>query len=170
MKKIISFILIAVIAISGYKFVTEYINIEPDFLLTEGTDEEKIKDTVSKYEKYYNEGDFESLVKCCSGRYKSDLESQMGIGSSLFSGFLNLISSGAFGGDGLLQDLWSAGTALCMMELKVEEINFYSEDKAEVKLTYTETEKNRDTTAYIEMQKDGKCWYVASDFYQYSNM
>lgn len=170
MKKIISFILIAAVAIAGYKFITENINVESNFLLATGTDEEKIKDTVSKYEKYYNEGDFENLVKCCRGRYKSDLKSQMGIGSSLFSGFLNLISSGAFGGDGLLQDIWSAGTALCMMELEVEKISFYSDEKAEVMLTYTETEKNRDTTAYIEMQKEGKYWYVASDFYQYSKL
>lgn len=170
MKKIISYILVAVIAIAGYRFVTESVKAEPDFLLAVGTDEEKIKDTVSKYEKYYNEGDFENLVKCCTGRYKSDLKSQMGIGSSVFSGIINMISSGAFGGDSLFQDLWSAGTALCMMELKVEEIDYYSADKAEVKLTYTETEKNRDTTAYIEMQKAEEFWYVASDFYQYSKM
>lgn len=168
MKKLISIVLIAVIAIAGYRFITEYINFDSDFLLSSGTDEEKINDTVSKFEKYYNEGDFDNLLKCCSGRFRSDLKSQMGIGSSLFSGFLNLVSSGAFGGDGLLQDIWSAGTALCMMELKVEEINFYSDEKAEVRLIYTEVEKDRDTTAFIEMQKDGECWYIASDFYQYS--
>lgn len=168
MKKIISIVLIAVISISGYKIVTEYMNSNSDFLLSSGTNDEKIKNTISKYEKYYNEGDFDSLVKCCTGRYKSDLKSQMGIGSSLLSGLLKMFSSGAFGDNSLLQNIWSAGTALCMMELEVEEISYYNDEKAEVMLTYTEVEKDRDTTAYIEMQKDGKCWYVASDFYQYS--
>lgn len=168
MKKFISIVLIAIIAISGYRFVIEHINTNSDFLLSSGTDEEKIKDTISKYEKYYNEGDFENLVNCCTGRYKSDLKSQMGIGSSILSGLLKKFTSGAFGDNSLLQNIWSAGTALCMMELKVEEISYYSDEKAEVELTYTEAEKNRDTKAYIEMQKDGECWYVASDFYQYS--
>lgn len=170
MKKLVSIFLIVFVAIIGYRFVTEHINFNSDFLISSGTDDEKIKDTLSKFEKYYNDGDFDNLVNCCTGRYKSDLKSQMGIGSSIFNGILKLVSSGTFGGDGLLQDIWSAGTALCMMELEVEKISYYSDEKAEVMLIYTETEKNRDTTVYIEMQKDGKCWYVASDFYQYSKI
>ncbi|MGN0572983.1 MAG: hypothetical protein ACI4IX_03495 [Acutalibacteraceae bacterium] len=171
MKKIISFILIAVVAIGCYKIYTEKIASEAEFLSKSGSDEERIEDTIEKYVKSYNEGDFDSLVKCCTGRYKNDLNAQMGLGSSVLSGIISKLTSGFINlGDNGLKNLWSMGTAYAGIDMEVQKISFISENEAEVKAIFFEKDWNRETTVYLLMQKEKEIWYVASDFYQYSKV
>lgn len=171
MKKIISIVLIAFIAIGVYKIYTENFAPEAEFLSKNGSDEERIYDTVQKYVKAYNDGDFDTLVKCCTGRYKNDLKAQMGLGSSVLNGVLSKLTSGFLNlGDSGFENLWTIGTAYAGIELEVQEISFISEDESEVKANFIETDKNLETTVYFLMQKEDEIWYVASDYYQYSKL
>lgn len=166
MKKIISIILVAVIAIGAYKYFSE----NSQFLMTTGSDEERIEDTLSKFSESYNNGDFDSLVKCHTKRMQSDLKAQMGLGSSLFSGAVSFFSSGLFNfGDSGLESLWALGTNGCQIDLEIIDIDFTSETKAEVKLNYIELDNNnRKTKAFLSMEKENNAWCVASDFYEHS--
>ncbi len=169
-KRVIYVVLIAAIAIGAYKIYME--NSSSSFLMTEGTDEQKIADTLKKFEKSYNDGDFDNLLECCTDRFKSNLKSEMGLTSSLFNRVLSGISSGFLGLDkDMMQYIWSLGTEYCQMDLGIQDIYFFSENEAEVKLLYIENKdsgKEKETEAYVEMEKDGGAWRVASDFYQYS--
>lgn len=169
MKKLLSIILIAIVAVSAYKFFTEVYNPDSDFLLKTGTNEDRIADTLDKYVEAFNNGDFDTLLKCCGGRYKTDLKSQMGLGSSVFGSLLSHFTSGIFDlGDGALEHLWSLGTANCQMELEIEEIYYLSDTQAELLVNYIEKNINRETPAYMLMEEDDGAWYVASDFYEHS--
>ncbi len=167
MKKIISIIIIAAIAIAGYKFYVEHKS--SDYLMTTGSNEEKITDTLEKFEKSYNEGDFDSLLKCCTGRMKSDLKSQIGLGSSIFGSVVSFLTSDILnlGGD-VLEKIWSLGTAMCQMDLTLINIRYLSETEAEVELNYLEKSNGKETRMYILLEEENEAWYVASDFYQIS--
>lgn len=166
MKKILSIILVAIIAIGAYKYFSEN-NL---FLMTTGSDEERIADTLSKFTDSYNNGDFDSLVKCHSKRMQSNLKAQMGLGASLFSGAASFFSSGLLNfGDSALESLWALGTNGCQIDLEIIDIKFTSQTSAEVKLNYIELDyNNRKTKVYLSLEKENKAWCVASDFYENS--
>lgn len=169
MKKILSVILVAVIAIAGYKFYTEKLSGDDDFLLKTGTDEERIADTLEKYAEYFNDGDFDSLVKCHTKRMQTDLKSQMGIGSSLFGDVVSFVTSGILGSAGdTLESIWALGTAYCQIDLELLDVYYFSDNEAEAQVNYIEKENGRVTNAYIKLEKKNEAWYVASDFYEYS--
>lgn len=136
-----------------------------------GSDEEKIADTLEKFESSYNDGDFDTLLKCCTGRFESDLKSQMGLGSSIFSSLISFVTSDILNlGDGALENIWSLGTAYCAMDLVLIDIQYLSETEAEAELNYIEKSNGRETKAYVLMEKENEAWYVASDFYEYSKV
>ncbi|MBQ7296578.1 MAG: hypothetical protein IJW86_10395 [Clostridia bacterium] len=171
MKKIISVILIAVISISAYKYYTE--NILNSFLLTSGSNKERIYDTVEKFEQSYNDGDFDSLLKCCTARFKSELKAEMKLGGYVGGKILSFFSSGLLGLDSdVFESMWSMGTEYCQMELDIKNIKYTSDSMAEVELDYIEGEGNNKkiTRAFLEMKKENDAWCVASDFYEYSKM
>lgn len=171
MRKLISVILIAVISISAYKYYTE--NIRNSFLLTSGSNSERIYDTVEKFEKSYNDGDFDSLLKCCTGRFKSNLKAEMGVGGFIGGKILSFFTSGLLGLDSeTLQSIWSIGTSYCQMNLEIKNIRYASDIVAEVELDYIEGEENNKkiTRAYIEMKKENEAWCIASDFYESSKI
>lgn len=164
-KKLISIVLVVTICIGAYNTYSEM----NSFLKTDGSDEERITDTIEKFQESYNNGNFEDLLKCCSDRYSSTLESQMGLGSSFFSSVISAVTSKLFDvGDGALGYLWSLGTQYCAMTLDIQEITFLSDTTAEVRLIYSDATSTKETQAYLEMEKQGEAWYVAGDFYEYS--
>lgn len=165
MKKIIAIILVAVICVGVYNIYIE----KNSFLKTDGTDEERITDTIEKFQESYNNGKFDDLLKCCSDRYSSTLESEMGLGSSIFSSLISALTSKALNvGDSALGYLWSLGTQYCAMTLDIVEITFLSDTTAEVQLIYSDATSTKETQVYLEMEKHDEAWYVAGDFYEYS--
>ena len=166
MKKILSIILSIILIFGAYNYFVQ----KDTFLMTTGTNEERIADTLSKYSESFNNGDFDSLLKCHNKRMQSSLKAQMGLGSSLLSGVASFFSSGLLNlGNSELENLWTIGTDLCKFKLEIINIKFVSETKAEVKLNYIEIDRNnRKTQAFLSMEKENKAWCVASDFYENS--
>lgn len=164
MKKFLSLILLVVLIVGVYNFFNQ----QNSFLMTTGTDEERIADTLSKYSESFNNGDFDSLIKCHNKRMQSSLKAQMKLGSSVLSGFTSFFSSGLLDlGNGGLESIWTIGTDLCKFRLEIMNINFVSENQAEVKLKYVEIDNNNRTTQmFLLMEKENEAWAVAGDFYQ----
>ncbi len=171
MKKLLSIILVAAIAISGYKFFVEggldaFLGKE-SLLLTEGTDEQKIEYTVEKYEECYNNGDFDGMTECCTGKVKTSLKAQMGLMSGIFNGFLGKLLSYSVSEE-TFKSIWGLGTEGLGFGLETVDIYFFSETSAEVELIISESGKNY--PGYVGLEKEENIWYISTDFYQYSKV
>lgn len=166
-KKLLVLFLVIFIVVAA----VNYFQSEEEFLLTVGTDSEKINYTLEKFEESFNNGDFDSLLKCCTGRAESDLRSQMGIGSSLFSSLISFVTSDILKlGDGVLESIWSLGTAYCQMDLVLIDIQYLSETEAQIELNHIDMTNGKETLSYIMMEEEGEIWRISSDFYEYSKI
>ena len=151
--------------------VLNYFQSEEEILLTVGTDSEKINYTLEKFEESFNNGDFDSLLKCCTGRAKSDLKSQMGIASSVFGSIISFVTSDVLKlGDGALENIWSMGTAYCQMDLVLIDIQYLSEIEAQVELNHIDMTNGKETLSYIMMEEENEIWRISTDFYEYSKI
>lgn len=171
-KKLICVLLIAAISIGGYKLYTEYKS-DTAYLKTDGTDNERIRDTLGKFQDAYSDGDFDGLSKCCTSSFSSSLQSGMKIYSLLGGKLISYFTKGILGMDeDTMKSIWSQGTALSPMELDIKKIRYISDTIAEVELDYIEKKgKNTKTErAYIQLRKKDEAWRVDSDFYLQSKV
>lgn len=165
LRKIICIVIIVVISINVYEYynITK-INDDSFCLLTTGTDDERIYDTIEKFQQAYADGDFESLLKCCSTSFSNSLNSGVKLYSFFGNKFLSYFTKGFLGMDeDVMKSIWSTGTSLSPMELDIIEIRYISDSVAEVELNYIEKQKSE--RAYLQMKKKDEAWRVDSDFY-----
>ena len=123
------------------------------------SDTEKIEDRIEKFEKNYNNGDFEALLENLTAKEREKYQALFNIMGSLAGGML--------GFDIDLSDMFSLGIATqedAWMAIKIKEIQFADETTAfaqcEMGYVYQYGTVSDIFEVYFYLQKEDGDWYV----------
>lgn len=123
------------------------------------SDEEKIEQTIIKFNTAFREGDYEGTLRCFTPESRSYIESSMNIQGNITSGILGSFSKGILGGSSAV-DIWRVGTQMTDLRIKIKDIKITSKTTADVDVLWTENGGKVKKNRTMSMEKVGKDWLI----------
>ena len=148
-----AYICLLVIAVIAIAAVYVYFN-------TRKSDEELIRDRIEEFVSSYNNGDFDAVVECLATKQRNQIKGQTKLLEGLGLGF----GYGGFSLSGKIDygSLFSMGVGNFdgdFMEIELQDLDIYDDNKANVYVTMTML--NKEEPAKFSMVKEKGDWYIA---------